>query len=167
MMRRIFYLICLILTSCTSAQPAALLSTPTSTPTPKPLSSLQPVIDAGVAFLIAQHDDELGLLEESPNIGAHRYFVTNDNALAAYVFEQTGQADLAVKIRTAMADFGPASNGFIEAAWGEVIPWPPKHFEDPGSLVATIGEDQIFDIRHEDRATYDWSAYANLACMAR
>ncbi|MEZ4835661.1 MAG: hypothetical protein R2873_27320 [Caldilineaceae bacterium] len=103
MMRRIFYLICLILTSCTSAQPAALLSTPTSTPTPKPLSSLQPVIDAGVAFLIAQHDDELGLLKNAE----HRrtpLFVTNDNALAAYVFEQTGQADLAVKIRTAMAD---------------------------------------------------------------
>ena len=163
-------LLLVCLSACTAVQPSPPPSplpaaTPVSVSTPVP--GLQPAIDAGLSFLNAQYNRDLGLLQESPNIGAQRYFITNDNALAAYIFEQTGQDDLAINVREVMARYGPSTNNFIEAAWGEVIPWPPKHFEDPGSLITNVGEDEILTIRHEGTGYfYDWSAYSNLACMA-
>jgi len=162
-------LLLVCLSACTAVQPSPPSPLPAATPVSvsTPVPGLQPAIDAGLSFLNAQYNRDLGLLQESPNIGAQRYFITNDNALAAYIFEQTGQDDLAINVREVMARYGPSTNNFIEAAWGGVIPWPPKHFEDPGSLITTIGEDEILTIRHEGTGYfYDWSAYANLACMA-
>lgn len=168
-----------LLTGCTGVVlPPAPSPSPTSTLTPTPLPpptvtqtplpyALQPVVDAGLRFLEAQYNPDYGLLQESPDIGARRYFLANDALLAAYVFELYGREELASRLRATLSRYGVKGNGFIEAAWGEVVRWPPLHFEDPGTLVEERGDDQIMTIRHEGPGYfYDWSAYSNLACMA-
>lgn len=139
---------------------------PLPTPTPLPYD-LQPAIDAGLRFLETQYNPDYGLLQESPEIGAHRYFLANDALLAAHVFELVDQEEMAGTLRETLAGYGVQGNGFIEVAWGEIVRWPPLHFEDPGTLVEERGDDQIMTIRHEGPGYfYDWSAYSNLACMA-
>lgn len=152
-----------LLTACTSVTlpPPA----PTVTPTPLPYT-LQSDIDAGLRFLEAQYNADYGLLQESPDIGAHRYFLANDALLAAYVFELYGKDELAGALRTTLARYAIEGNGFIEVAWGEVIPWPPKHFEDPGTVIWERGDDQIMTVRHDGPGYFlDWSGFSNLACM--
>lgn len=151
----------LLLTACTLAVPA-----PLPTPTPLPYN-LQPPIDAGLRFLEGQYNADLGLLQESPSIRPDNYFLANDALLAAHVFETMGDPDLAAALRTTLAQYAIAGNQFIEVAWGETIPWPPLHYEDPGSLVTSLGDARILTIRHAGPGYfYDWSAYSNLACMA-
>ena len=87
--------------------------------------------------------------------------------LAVVVLEQYGEGELAKSVQHTLTKYHITGNDFIEVAWGEAIPWPPKHFEDPGTLVETIGDARIMSIRHDGPGYfYDWSAYSNLACMA-
>ncbi len=69
-------------------------------------------------FLAAQYNANVGLLQESPDIGQHRYYLTNDNALAAYVVAQVGDAGFAQTLRRSLDRYGYDSNGFMEVAWG-------------------------------------------------
>lgn len=159
-------------------------ATPTPTPTPTPMSvpdlRLQPAIDEGLRFLTAQYNADVGLLQESPNIGQRRYYLTNDNALAAYVVEQMGDADFGKHLRASLARYGYDSNGFIEVAWGKVIAWPPIHHKDLVVEQLTHAQCDFLNeeetgpvgdcIFHESHTPdlglfYDWSSYANLACM--
>ena len=89
----------------------------------------------------------MGLLQESPNIGQHRYYLTNDNALAAYVATQVGDADFAQTLRRSLDRYGYHDNDFVEVAWGEVIPWPPLHHKD---LVVQKLSDRACDFLNVD-----------------
>lgn len=169
-----------VLTACASPVPTP--PPPASTPTPTPLSDprLQSAIEGGLRFLAAQYNADVGLLQESPNIGQHRYYLTNDNALAAYVATQVGDADFAQTLRRSLDRYGYHDNDFVEVAWGEVIPWPPLHHKD---LVVQKLSDRACDFLNVDETEsvgdcilqethtpdlgvfYDWSSYANLACM--
>lgn len=137
-------------------------------PAAQPLpTDLQPAITQGLAFLKGQYNAELGLMQESPEIGRHNYFLANDALLAQRVFALYGEQTLADSLRATLDRYAVSGNRLIEAAWGEPVPWPPKHFEDPGTLVATAGEARILTIRHAGPDYfYDWSAYSNLAFMA-
>lgn len=136
-------------------------------PTPTPVPGMADATARGLAFLRGQFNPAYGLLQESPHIGAHRYFLANDALLARHVFRVYGQYELAERLGETLSRYGVSGNNFIEVAWGQVIPWPPKHFEDPGSLVEVRGEDQILTIRHEGPGYfYDWSGFSNLAFMA-
>ncbi len=154
-----------LLTACTGV---VLSPPPTPVPTPTPLPyALQPAIDAGLRFLEAQYNPQYGLLQESPTIGAHRYFLANDALLAAYALELYGRADLANTLRSTLSTYGIDGNQFVEVAWGEVIAWPPRHFEDPGTLLEERGSDQILTVQHAGPGYFlDWSGFSNLACMA-
>jgi hypothetical protein len=44
--------------------------------------------------------------------------------------------------------YGYQDNGFIETAWGEVIPWPPRHHKD--IVVQTFGEGKCDFLDKED-----------------
>jgi hypothetical protein len=165
----------LFLTACTAAAPAPPQASPPDNeltvnlpaPPPPPPDRLDAAIDAGLRFLEGQYNAELGLLQESPNIGAYRYFLANDALLAAHVFETMGDADLAATLRATLAAHGIDGNKFIEVAWGEPIPWPPLHFEDPGTRVEVQGDVRILTLIHDGPGYfYDWSAYSNLAFMA-
>ena len=155
-----------LLTACTAVAAAPTI-TPVPTPAPAWIGELEPHAQDGLRFLKGQYNGELGLLQESPTIRPNNYFLANDALLAAHVFDLYGEEALAADLRETLAAYNIEGNNFIEVAWGKPVPWPPKHFEDPGTLVETVGEDQILTIRHDRPGYfYDWSAYSNLACMA-
>lgn len=171
----IFFL--LLLAACASDVPPP---PPAPTPSPTPVPGLQPAVDAGLRFLAGQFDPAYGLLQESPAIGQHRYYLTNDNALAAYVLAQMGDAGLAQTLRRSLDRYGYRANNFVEVAWGEVIPWPPLHHSD---LVVQKLDQGVCDLLNVDETEpvgdcilqethtpdlgvfYDWSSFSNLACM--
>lgn len=154
----------LILVACTSMSPAVAPATPVP---PTPVPNLDAPIADGLRFLRGQYNPAYALLQESPDIGRHRYFLANDALLAAQVFHLFGEEALAAALEETLARYGVDGNGFVEAAWGVPIPWPPQLFEDPGSLVETRDEDMILTIRHEGPGYFsDWSGYSNLAFMA-
>lgn len=160
------YYLCLaiFLTGCSRSAdlPAA---PPMAAPTP--VAGLDAAIEQGLSFLRSQYDLALGLLEESPVIGANRYFLANDALLAVQVFRLYGEEELAAAVEKTLTRYGVTGNDFIEAAWGKPISWPPRHFEDPGTLVETVGDAQIFTISHNGPGYFsDWSGYSNLAFMA-
>ena len=147
-----------LLTACT-----ALPITPIPTPA-QPLPDLQPAIDGGLAFLHGQYNEEYGLLQESPEIGQHRYYLTNDNLLAAHVLERYGETDLAATLRASLERHNITGNGFIEIAFGEVERWPPYHHQD--EVVEQHGDDQILFEAHRGPGYFsEWSGFSNLACM--
>lgn len=160
MIRTLFLVLTLAL--CTACAPVA------RTPATPPLAvNIQPAMKQGLAFLKAQYNPTIGLLQESPDIGQHNYFLANDALLAQRVFDLYGEQELAGAMAATLDRYGVSGNGFIEVAWGEPVPWPPQHFQDPGTLVTTIGDAQIYTIRHDGPGYfYDWSAYSNLAFMA-
>jgi hypothetical protein len=128
---------------------------------------VQPAIAQGLAFLEAQYNPDLGLLQESPDIGRSNYFLANDALLARQVLALYGEQELADSLAATLDRYGVNGNGFIEVIWGEPVQWPPLHFQDPGTLVTTAGDAQIMTIRHDGPGYfYDWSAYSNLAFMA-
>jgi hypothetical protein len=141
-------------------------------PAPAPASAREPDRAAirlsqerAIAFLKAQYDLAVGLLRESPAIGEHNFYLTNDNALAAYVLDLAGEKELAATLRASLKMYGWETNGFVEAAWGVPITWPPNHHLDV--VVRQVGEDRVLQETHDGPGYfYDWSAYSNLAFMA-
>ncbi|MCL4832747.1 MAG: hypothetical protein KJZ86_09910 [Caldilineaceae bacterium] len=163
---------------------AGCVYTPTTVPTPLPPPTPSPGLDTAIAngqrFLAGQYNPSYGLLQESPNIGQHRYYLTNDNALAAYVFEQTGESEMAATLRASLDRYGYDRNGFVEVAWGEVIVWPPLHHKDIVVEQKGSGECDFLDAEEagpladcvlQETHTpdlgffYDWSSFSNLHCM--
>ena len=160
--------LCLALLLAACAPPAP-LPTPTPTVLPTPSPAILQAIDQGKTFLQAQYDPAVGLLEESPILGAGNFYLTEDNALAAHALRTIGAAELAAAIQEKLREYGHTANGFIEVAWGEPVVWPPlhqpAHHAEP--ILATVGDAQIRYVPHTGPGYYyDWSAYANLAFMA-
>ncbi len=144
------------------------------------IPGLDAAISDGLRFLKGQYNPDYGLLQESPDIGQHRYYLTNDNALAAYLFEQFGEDGMAATLRASLERYGYDSNGFVEVAWGEVIVWPPLHHKDivveqkrPGECDFLNAEEAgpLADCVMQETHTpdlgffYDWSSFSNLHCM--
>lgn len=177
-MRRFILSFLLLVAGCVAP---SLTTVPTAVPTPPLiLPDLQPAITGGLAFLRGQLNAEYGLLQESPRVGQHRYYLTNDNALAAYVLTLYGEAELAQTLTATLDHYGYHANGFIEAAWGEPIVWPPLHHKDivvaqfgTGECDFLGGEEQgpVVDCVLQETHTselgffYDWSSFSNLHCM--
>ena len=175
--RMILFVTAILFAACTL--PTATPS-PVPTPTATPVPGLQPAIDAGLRFLKGQYNEQYGLLQESPNVGRHRYYLTNDNALAAYVFEQVGEEAWAKTLRDSLDRYGYQDNGFVDVAWGEAIVWPPLHHKDV--IVEQFGEGECDFLNEEETGPladcvlqethtpdlgffYDWSSFSNLHCM--
>src|SRR5512146_2526020 len=72
----------------------------------KSLAAPCPSIQRGLAFLKDRYNPSLGLLNESPQTAPTTYWLTNDNALAAYAFSRLGQADLSATLHASMQRFG-------------------------------------------------------------
>ena len=157
-MRKLITLLLLTLTAClpaTHAMPLAQTVPTTSTPE-RP--NVQPAIDSALAFLQAQYNPTYKLLQESPDIGQHRYYITNDNMLADNIFTIYG-IDKPLDLR------GKLYNGFIEIAFGYTVIWPPYHHGDV--VIEQHGEDQVLYEAHDGPGYFsDWSGFSNLACMA-
>lgn len=137
-----------------------------ATPTPSSsTSSLCPSIQRGLAFLQARYNPTLGLLAESPVVAPHKYWLTNDNALAAYALSQLGNSDQAATITKSLQRYGHVSNGLIEVVWGVPVSWPPRVARPV--LISQTGLDEIWQEFHDGDGRFDdWSEYANLAFLA-
>lgn len=119
---------------------------------------VQPHIDAALRFLEGQYNADYRLLQESPTIGQHRYYITNDNVLAAHIFTLYG-IEQPIDLRNY------TGNGFIEIAFGQTMRWPPYHHAD--QVIEQHGEDQVLFEAHDGPGYFsDWSGFSNLACMA-
>lgn len=140
--------------------------TPTLAPTPVPtrIPSACQAIKPALAFLATRFNPDLGLLNESPVAFPNRYWLANDNVLAAYALEQFGQEELGGKIRASLATYGFSGNGQIETAWGTPVVFPP--LTGTTEAVAVIGEDTVQVESHTFGVPMpDWAEYANLAFL--
>lgn len=156
MKRAIMFTVLLSIILCAAciapAQPATI-----ATPAP-PMPNVQPAIDNALSFLEGQYNADYRLLQESPTIGAQRYYITNDNVLAAHLFALYG-IDKPIDLR------GYTGNGFIEISFGQAMRWPPYHHVD--QVIEQHGEDQVLYEAHDGPGYFsDWSGFSNLACMA-
>jgi hypothetical protein len=121
-------------------------------------------IQRGLGFLNGQYDAGVGLLREAPHAAPHTYWLTNDNALAAYAFGQLGNQAMEKTLTSSIQRYGSATNGLIEAVWGAPIPQPP--YVDRKVMVTKLGEEQVWQESHTDGARMDdWRTYANLAFL--
>ena len=127
----------------------------------EPVSAYCPAIQKGLAFLTARYNPALGLLNEAPNVAPHTYWLTNDNALAAYAFAQLGQTEMSATLKELIIRFGSVTNGLIEVVWGLPVTFPPH--VDTKVLLKTIDQDEIHQELH-DREGFmnDWAEYADL-----
>jgi hypothetical protein len=75
-------------------------------------------IQRGLNFLESRYNPAIGLLNESPVVAPHKYWLTTDNALAAYAFERLGKPGMSETLRESMRRYGRDSNGLIEVLWG-------------------------------------------------
>jgi hypothetical protein len=132
----------------------------------KPLlaSELCPSIQQGLTFLAARYNPILGLLNESPRVAPEKYWLTNDNALAAFTFSQLGQPDMKATLQSSLRRDRFDSNGLIEVLWGLPVSFPP-HVARP-VLLSKVGSDEIWQEFHDDGPLLeDWAEYANLGFL--
>jgi hypothetical protein len=146
-----------------SEKPSTALPTkPLTTAYPSPV--LCPSIQHGIAFLNARFNPTLGLLNESPQVAPHKYWLTNDNALAAYTFNQLGMPDKSDVIKSSMQHYGFNSNGLIDVVWGTPVSYPP--YVGRQVMLSRVGTDEIWQEFHDDGARFeDWADYANLGFL--
>ena len=130
---------------------------------PQPIVNCRPIW-RGLAFLVNQYNPTVGLLRESPEVAPHKYWLTNDNALAACAFSKLGKPDMGQTLAASMQRYGFATNGLIEVVWGAPIAWPP-HVERQ-VLISKIEQYEIWQEFHDSGPRFeDWQEYANLALL--
>ena len=131
---------------------------------PQPTLAPCPAIQPALVFLDARFNPALGLLNEAPQAAPNTYWLTNDNALAAYALAQLGQKERAVAIQSALQTYGHTSNDLIEVVWGATVAFPP-HVASP-EMVDKVGDAEIWQEFHRSGGTFnDWAEYANLAFL--
>ena len=132
--------------------------------TPSQSDKLLDVIQNGLTYLNSQINPEIGLLREAPIAAPNKYWLTNDNSLAAYTFEQFGHTNTRKLIVQSINKYGSFENNFIEVVMGNQVSMPP--FTADAILVKKIGEVEIWTEKHETGAQFeDWQEYANLSFL--
>lgn len=120
-----------------------------------------PEISRALAFLDARRSPALGLLNEAPTAAPNTYWLTNDNALAAYAYQRMGRPAASAEITAAILRYGQPTSGLIEVLWGEEIEFPPAAAETID--LARAGENQIRQEQHTSGPRFeDWAEYADL-----
>lgn len=140
-------------------------STPIATSQMSVPSTFQcPSIQRGLMFLQSRFNPDLGLFSESPVVAPHKFWLTNDNALAAFALSRAGNLELSFAIGTALSRYGSNTNGLIEVVWGMPVAWPPRAARPV--LISKLGADEIWQEYHDSAARFDdWREYANLALL--
>jgi len=153
----------LSLASCTAA-PAGPPVQPPPVSTPLPTATLCPSIQRGLKFLNARYNPDIGLLNEAPKAAPDKYWLTNDNALAAYTFSQLDKLDMSAIVHASLQRYGYETNGLIEVVWGLPVSYPPDVARPV--MVSKVGSAEIWQEFHDDGPRYeDWAQYANLGFL--
>jgi hypothetical protein len=130
----------------------------------RPVPTACPFIPRGLAFLDARFNPNLGLLNEAPQVAPNTYWLTNDNALAAYTLSQLGQKEQAATIQAVLQRYGYTTNNLIEIVWGATVPFPPHVARS--EMIDQVGEAEIWQEFHDSGGTFDdWAEYANLGFL--
>ncbi len=104
------------------------------------------------------------MLNEAPTAAPHIYWLTNDNALAAYTLDRLGQTEMSILLQTSIEQFGSNTNGLIEVVWGVPVSFPPLAYQL--SLITTVSPDKIQEeVPVGEQPMPDWAEYANLAFL--
>ena len=123
-----------------------------------------PANQSGQAYLKAQYNPAIGLISEAPNSAPNIYWLTNDNALAAYTFAQLGDQEFSRNLTESINNYDTDSNGLIEILWGEPVVYPP--YVSTQVMILQVDADQIWQEYHLEGARFeDWAEYANLAFL--
>ena len=129
-----------------------------------PTQSNCPPIEHGLEFLEERYNLTIGLLNKSPHVAPHKYWLTNDNALAAYTFSQLGRIEMAKTIETSLIRYGHSSNGLIEVIWGMPVTYPP--YDKTNALITKVGQDEVWqEFHNQGPILNDWVEYANLGFL--
>lgn len=121
-------------------------------------------VQRGLEFLLKQYNPSIGLLRESPMVAPHRYWLTTDNALAAYALSKFNQREMSRMLMSSLQRYGYATNGLIEVIWAVPIQWPPR--TERAEMITQIGDEQIWQEHHDTEARFeDWAEYTNLALL--
>lgn len=127
-------------------------------------------IQRGLDFFDNRYNPAIGLLNESPIVAPHKYWLTTDNALAAYAFEKLGKLDMRETLRASMRHYGYHSNGLIEVVWGVPVLWPPS--VERQVMLFSVGKDdqghlgEIWQEFHDTEKRFlDWQEYSNLGFL--
>jgi len=97
-------------------------------------------------------------------VAPHKYWLTNDNALAAYTLSQLGVNNLSTSVTASLRRFGHDSNGLIEAVWGVPVSFPP--YVERQAILSKIGDDEVWQEFHDSGPRIeDWSEYSNLGFL--
>jgi hypothetical protein len=130
----------------------------------KPSPPLCPSIQHGLAFLKDRYNPSLGLLNESPHVAPNTYWLTNDNALAAYALAQLGQTDLSAALDASLQSFGFPTNGLVEVIWGLPISFPP--YVSRKVMISQAGPNQVWQEFHDQGSRFeDWAEYSDLSLL--
>ena len=136
---------------------------PPSVSVPSTCSSIQ----SGLSFLHERFSPNLGLLNESPQVAPHRYWLTNDNALAAFSFAQLNEPEMSATLTDSLKRYGHTTNGLIEIIWGVPVTFPP--YVERNIQTGEIGQAEVWYESHEpspNAARFDdWIEYSNLAFL--
>jgi hypothetical protein len=142
-----------------SATPSSALPQ-TSLPSPV----LCPSVQRGLAFLTARYNPTVGLLNESPIVAPNKYWLTNDNALAAYAFARLGQLEMSATLQSSLQRYGHDSNGLIEAVWGLPVSFPP--YAARQEMLSKVVTDEIWQEFHDGGPRLeDWAEYSDLGFL--
>ena len=121
-------------------------------------------IDKGVSYLDTRFHPVLGLLNESPQVAPHKYWLANDNLLAAHALAELGRTGLSNKIILSARTYGVDRNGLIEVIWGVPVTYPP--FVGEQILIKRIEDNEIWQENHLQGSQFlDWQEYANLGFL--
>jgi hypothetical protein len=127
--------------------------------TKPPCSSIQ----RGIDFLAARFNSNLGLLNESPVVAPNKYWLTNDNALAAFALSKLGRSELAATLKSSLQHYGYETNGLIEVIWGTQVFFPPHAAEQV--MISIQNGEEIWQEFRMGGKFEDWHEYADLGFL--
>lgn len=140
---------------------AGLILTGCSQERPNSIGQRCPEVQKGAEFLRARYNPTIGLLNESPEVAPHHFWLSNDNALAAFTFDQLGDVEMSATLAKSILRYGSRSNGLIEVLWGETVDFPP--YVADVKNIAQLGDDVVLQEMHTSGTRFeDWREYADL-----
>lgn len=132
--------------------------------TPNSRQVVEKAIRDGVSYLTRQLDEQLGLLRESPNVSPDKYWLYNDNALAAHTLARLGERQVSTRLSTTLQEYGYRTNGLQEVLWGVEVSWPPRTPRQ--ALLRQIDAREVWiELADGEGSFRDWPEYTNLALL--
>ncbi len=121
-------------------------------------------IARGIEYLHKQFDGEMRLLREAPNVAPNKFWLFNDNALAAHALQTLGDREMAATLFATLQGYSYAKNDLEEVLWGATVPWPPR--VPVSTTLKQSGAKEVWiELAAGENRFEDWADYTNLAML--